>query len=296
MRRACELRSAGGCRRRRPRNGGGSSSSSRNTPSMSSRKPCWNFRNSRSRGRPAGRARAAWSGPNTTRATTRTTSDLERADLRHRAPYAPFPADDGSRDGSERRLGARARTPRSRVVREAAMMRASVRPITFAHRGARTEAPENTLPAFRRALELGAGGLETDAWVSRRRRGRARPRPRRPPGSPASQRDEVVRRRARRTGRAPARRPLRRARLGVRAVDRRQGPRRRRTDRRRSPAPPATEPRAGCGCAMPVSEFLAGLRRAHAGREARALAPPPADRSAARAPRRRLADVRASTR
>jgi glycerophosphoryl diester phosphodiesterase len=47
------------------------------------------------------------------------------------------------------------------------MMRASVRPITFAHRGARTEAPENTLPAFRRALELGAAGLETDAWVSR---------------------------------------------------------------------------------------------------------------------------------
>ena len=46
------------------------------------------------------------------------------------------------------------------------MMRASLRPITFAHRGARTEAPENTLPAFRRALELGARGLETDAWVS----------------------------------------------------------------------------------------------------------------------------------
>jgi len=47
-----------------------------------------------------------------------------------------------------------------------AMMRAPVRPITFAHRGARTEAPENTLPAFRRALEQGAGGLETDAWLS----------------------------------------------------------------------------------------------------------------------------------
>jgi glycerophosphoryl diester phosphodiesterase len=46
------------------------------------------------------------------------------------------------------------------------MMRAPVRPITFAHRGARTEAPENTMPAFRRALELGATGLETDAWVS----------------------------------------------------------------------------------------------------------------------------------
>ena len=39
-------------------------------------------------------------------------------------------------------------------------------PITFAHRGARADEPENTLPAFRRALELGAAGLETDAWLS----------------------------------------------------------------------------------------------------------------------------------
>jgi glycerophosphoryl diester phosphodiesterase len=38
--------------------------------------------------------------------------------------------------------------------------------ITFAHRGARLEEPENTLPAFRRALELGATGLETDVWLS----------------------------------------------------------------------------------------------------------------------------------
>jgi glycerophosphoryl diester phosphodiesterase len=38
--------------------------------------------------------------------------------------------------------------------------------ITFAHRGARLEAPENTLPAFRRALECGASGLETDVWLS----------------------------------------------------------------------------------------------------------------------------------
>src|SRR5262249_30003238 len=36
--------------------------------------------------------------------------------------------------------------------------------ITFAHRGARLEAQENTIPAFRRALELGASGLETDVW------------------------------------------------------------------------------------------------------------------------------------
>ncbi|MGQ0824378.1 MAG: glycerophosphodiester phosphodiesterase [Actinomycetota bacterium] len=38
--------------------------------------------------------------------------------------------------------------------------------ITFAHRGARIEAPENTLRAFGRALALGAGGLETDVWCS----------------------------------------------------------------------------------------------------------------------------------
>jgi glycerophosphoryl diester phosphodiesterase len=36
-------------------------------------------------------------------------------------------------------------------------------PITFAHRGAKADEPENTLPAFRRALELGAKGLESDA-------------------------------------------------------------------------------------------------------------------------------------
>ncbi|MDQ3681275.1 MAG: glycerophosphodiester phosphodiesterase [Actinomycetota bacterium] len=39
-------------------------------------------------------------------------------------------------------------------------------PIAFAHRGARAHAPENTLQAFRLALELGATGLESDVWVS----------------------------------------------------------------------------------------------------------------------------------
>ena len=39
-------------------------------------------------------------------------------------------------------------------------------PITFAHRGARTLEPENTLAAFRRALADGAGALESDAWLS----------------------------------------------------------------------------------------------------------------------------------
>src|SRR6185295_18364952 len=39
-------------------------------------------------------------------------------------------------------------------------------PITFAHRGARLEEPENTIPAFARALAAGVTGLETDVWLS----------------------------------------------------------------------------------------------------------------------------------
>lgn len=37
-------------------------------------------------------------------------------------------------------------------------------PIAFAHRGAKANAPENTLEAFSLALRLGANGLETDVW------------------------------------------------------------------------------------------------------------------------------------
>jgi glycerophosphoryl diester phosphodiesterase len=40
-------------------------------------------------------------------------------------------------------------------------------PITFAHRGARAHAPENTIAAFRLALDLGAAGLESDVWLTR---------------------------------------------------------------------------------------------------------------------------------
>jgi len=40
------------------------------------------------------------------------------------------------------------------------------RTIAFAHRGASAHAPENTLAAFRLGLELGATGLESDAWLS----------------------------------------------------------------------------------------------------------------------------------
>jgi len=38
------------------------------------------------------------------------------------------------------------------------------RPLVLGHRGASSEAPENTLAAFRRALQLGADGFELDVW------------------------------------------------------------------------------------------------------------------------------------
>ncbi len=41
-----------------------------------------------------------------------------------------------------------------------------VPPVTFAHRGARAHAPENTLEAFALALKLGASGLESDVWLT----------------------------------------------------------------------------------------------------------------------------------
>lgn len=40
-------------------------------------------------------------------------------------------------------------------------------PLLHAHRGAAAELPENTLPSFLRALELGAQALETDAHLTR---------------------------------------------------------------------------------------------------------------------------------
>jgi len=40
-------------------------------------------------------------------------------------------------------------------------------PIGFAHRGARANAPENTLAAFALAVRLGATGIESDVWVTR---------------------------------------------------------------------------------------------------------------------------------
>lgn len=40
-------------------------------------------------------------------------------------------------------------------------------PLLFAHRGASRELPENTLPSFRLAVELGASFVETDAHMTR---------------------------------------------------------------------------------------------------------------------------------
>lgn len=38
--------------------------------------------------------------------------------------------------------------------------------LLFAHRGGRAHAPENTLEAFRNAVEMGATGLESDVWLT----------------------------------------------------------------------------------------------------------------------------------
>lgn len=56
--------------------------------------------------------------------------------------------------------GSRAERPRSRAIDLVVAV------ITFAHRGARLVEPENTIPAFRVALEAGASGIETDVWLS----------------------------------------------------------------------------------------------------------------------------------
>ena len=40
------------------------------------------------------------------------------------------------------------------------------RPLIFAHRGAKAVAPENTIPAFLKAIELGADGVELDVQFS----------------------------------------------------------------------------------------------------------------------------------
>lgn len=43
----------------------------------------------------------------------------------------------------------------------------TIQRLLYAHRGAAAELPENTLPAFARAVEIGVGAIETDAHLSR---------------------------------------------------------------------------------------------------------------------------------
>lgn len=40
------------------------------------------------------------------------------------------------------------------------------RPITFAHRGASAQLPDNTIESFELAAKLGASGMESDVWVT----------------------------------------------------------------------------------------------------------------------------------
>ena len=40
-------------------------------------------------------------------------------------------------------------------------------PLVLAHRGANKVAPQNTLPAFQKALDFKADGLETDVHLSK---------------------------------------------------------------------------------------------------------------------------------
>lgn len=42
-----------------------------------------------------------------------------------------------------------------------------LKPFILAHRGARSQAPENTLEAFQKAFELGADGIECDVFLSK---------------------------------------------------------------------------------------------------------------------------------
>ena len=40
-------------------------------------------------------------------------------------------------------------------------------PVIYAHRGASTQSPENTMAAFRKAIELGSGGIELDVHMTK---------------------------------------------------------------------------------------------------------------------------------
>ena len=56
--------------------------------------------------------------------------------------------------------------PRPEVTRTGRIEPLRKPPISFAHRGARAHAPENTIEAFQLGLKLGASGLESDVWLT----------------------------------------------------------------------------------------------------------------------------------
>ena len=82
---------------------------------------------------------------------------------------------------------------RSTSTSSRASLEAVTRPLVIAHRGASAELPENTLPAFERAIEIGADLVEFDATpgVGRRAGRYARPTPRRGGLSRRSQRCSI---------------------------------------------------------------------------------------------------------
>ena len=101
-------------------------------------------------------APGSFSGPRTTKATTTITAI---------SAQPRFPTPKGYRSLlilrlSKRRAAAQDETVPPRI----APLRTP--PIGFAHRGARAQEQENTLAAFSLALEMGATGLESDAWVT----------------------------------------------------------------------------------------------------------------------------------
>ena len=130
-----------------------------------------------------------------------------------------------------------------------------VPPIGFAHRGARTDAPENTIEAFTLALRLGAQRPRERRRLADRRRG-SRPRPRRrvPLGlaSAPDRRDAP--------GRPPRPRPhpgraLRRLRHRCAALTRRQGPGGRPPGSWPWPGRRGAKRSGGCGCAPPTGRW-----------------------------------------
>ena len=206
---------------------------------------------------------------------------------RHRSrDSAPIAAGDDDREGEEPDHRAdpavvpRGSPRRSRSVGSAGAWHDAgpMAVITFAHRGRAEEAPENSLPAFRRALELGASGLETDVWLSA-------------DGEVVCTHDATVRAGLRRrrvaddspsaarcARRAAARRRVRRARHRVRALGRREG--------RAAAAPALARRRRGARGARAAVGLLARRRRA-----ARRCAPSAATSSSSTRPAKRAIDV-----